>query len=105
MRIALLALGTMLFVGPAHADSFLCPRTGKYVETGDTSAMVLEKCGTPARREKLDTYRCPPERNCRKSQRAERWVYNLGSLSFMRYLLFIEDELAQIETGDYGKDR
>lgn len=105
MRIALLALGTMLFIGTAHADSFLCPGTGKYVEIGDTGAVVLEKCGTPASREKVDLYRCPPERLCRKSQRAERWVYNLGSLYFKRYLLFIEGELAQIETGDYGKDR
>jgi hypothetical protein len=107
LNLMLYGLGAWLLANPrpASAESSICPSTGKYVETGDSSTEVKEKCGAPTSKEPVSAYRCPPQYRCHKSQRAERWSYDFGSVYLVRYLLFLDDQLVQIEYGDYGKNR
>jgi len=83
---------------------------------------VLMKCGEPTyrsikyeKRIKRDLYRnLFPPRDLRESEQyreplfveelvdVEEWVYNLGSLQFVRYLTFENGILVNIELGDYG---
>ena len=80
------------------------------------------KCGEPTyrsikyeKRIKRDLYRnLFPPRDLRESEQyreplfveelvdVEEWVYNLGSLQFVRYLTFENGILVNIELGDYG---
>jgi len=92
------------------------------VSHGDRLFVVLMKCGEPTyrsikyeKRIKRDLYRdLFPPRDLRESERyreplfveelvdVEEWVYNLGSLQFVRYLTFENGILVNIELGDYG---
>jgi hypothetical protein len=89
---------------PALADdSFLCPKTHKWVSVGDTPARVLELCGQPKSREDASFERCTDDgRHCRRTS-AERWVYDFGRTYLVRHLLFIEGTLNRIDLGEYGE--
>ena len=89
---------------------------------GDRKFDVLAKCGEPTfvttryeKRVKRDFYRdLSPPRDPRESEQyreplfaeelveIEEWVYNLGSLQFVRYLTFENGILVNIELGNYG---
>lgn len=92
------------------------------VSHGDRLFDILMKCGEPTyrsikyeKRIKRDFYRnlFPPQ-DLRESEKyreplfvdelveVEEWVYNLGSLQFVRYLTFENGILVNIELGGYG---
>ena len=56
------------------------------VEIGDTKYQVLEKCGEPTMR----------------TDNGNKWVYDLGSTQFVRYITFTDDKVHRIQHGDYG---
>jgi hypothetical protein len=70
--------------GVAHADGFLCPRTGRLVSIGDTAAEVVTKCGTPT------------------MDQGRTWLYDFGRTSFTRILHFKRGVLKCVDLGDYG---
>jgi hypothetical protein len=94
----------------------------RIVSLGDRKFDVLSKCGEPTyssvryeKRFKRDLFRdLFPPRELRESEKyreplfveelveVEEWVYNFGSLQFIRYLTFENGILVDIETGDYG---
>ena len=89
----------------AGSDTLRCGN--RLVSVGDNKAEVLIKCGPPTWKDawterhisNIDT---PGE--LRVSVDRERWVYNLGHHSFLRFLLFKNGRLVKITTGDYGFD-
>ena len=81
----------------ADYDYLFCSRTGSWVEAGDTSAQVLAKCGQPTRREEIRIA------GRRGMTIIPCWIYDYGSGSFVRRLVFQGDRVARIETGNYGQ--
>jgi hypothetical protein len=102
--LALLACyGMLLSASPLlAADSFLCPRTKKWVSIGDGPSKVLEKCGSPKYREDVAREGCTDDGLHCFGKLGERWVYDFGRAYLMRYLLFVEGRLTQSEEGEYG---
>lgn len=96
------------FAGSAEAAESGTLRCGnRLVSMGDNKAEVLIKCGAPAWKdawtEKLiNNVNTPGE--LRVNIDRERWVYNFGHHSFLRFLLFRNGRLVKITTGDYGYD-
>jgi len=106
--------------GETLGNDFRCGN--KLVSIGDRKFEVITKCGEPTYRDvryekrvKRDLYRdLFPPREPRESEQyreplfveemvaVEEWVYNFGSLQFVRYLTFENGILVNIETGDYG---
>lgn len=92
-------------ISTASASTLRCG--DRLVSVGDTKAEVMIKCGAPAWRDNwtneiitgVDTVR-----EQRVSVARERWVYNLGPKSFLRFLLFKNGRLVEITDGDYGYD-
>jgi len=77
------------------------------VSLGDTKAEVIIKCGIPSwkntwRNEIIDNVNAADE--LRMSVDRERWIYNFGPNSFLRFLLFENNRLIDISTGGYGYD-
>ncbi len=92
------------------------------VTRGDRMYVVLMKCGEPTYRSiryeksiKRDFFRDISPNGDRREEEAYRdpflveefveiqeWVYNFGSLQFIRYLTFENGILVHIEIGDYG---
>jgi hypothetical protein len=88
----------------------------RLVSIGDTTAEVLEKCGEPdqveRREEGQDTWisqyfdyeeeRFKAPRLVKGPIQVEIWTYDFGATRLIRYLLFENDELIRIETGEKG---
>jgi len=75
------------------------------VSLGNTKVEVVIKCGMPAwkdawRNEIVNNVNTADE--LRVSVDRERWIYNFGPNSFLRYLLFENGRLIDISTGGYG---
>jgi len=103
LACVLLLLGTAT---PGQTDDgFRCPRTGRLVEVGETSAQVLASCGPPKSREDVTNRECTEQGHCFTVKVGEHWVYDFGRSYFVQHLLFREDRLSQIEGGDYGSAR
>lgn len=94
--------------GAASAPTSDTLRCGnRLVSVGDNKAEVLIKCGSPAWKDawtdqvinNVDTVDA-----LRVSIDRERWVYNFGHNSFLRFLLFENGRLVKIGTGGYGYD-
>jgi len=78
------------------------------VSVGNTKAEVLIKCGAPDWKddwtsEVINNVNTADE--LRVSIDRERWLYNLGPNSFLRFLLFENGRLIKISTGGYGYDK
>ena len=104
----------------AFLDNIRCDKG--IVSHGDRLFDVLMKCGEPSyrsiryeKRVKRDLYRdLFPPRDLRESEQyreplfveelveVEEWVFNFGSLQFLRYLTFENGILVNIELGGYG---
>ncbi|MEJ2650850.1 MAG: DUF2845 domain-containing protein [Gammaproteobacteria bacterium] len=89
----------------AASDTLRCGN--RLVSVGDNKAEVLIKCGSPAWKDAwtdqvIDNVNTANA--LRVSTERERWVYNFGHNSFLRYLLFENGRLVKITTGDYGYD-
>ncbi len=116
------ALMVLAFAAQASAfgNDFRCGNN--IVSTGDRQFEVLSKCGEPSfksvryeKRIRRDLFReLFPPWSIRDSEKyreplfveefveIEEWTYNLGSLTFVRFLTFENGTLVHIETGDYG---
>ena len=92
-------------VSASASDTLRCGK--RLVSVGDNKAEVLIKCGEPAWK---DAWRDQVINNVntvnafRVNIDHERWVYNFGRNSFLRFLLFENGRLIKIATGDYGYD-
>ena len=85
------------------ADGFRCPITDRLIETGDSTAKVMQDCGAPKSRTDVLGAACFSKTGrCPRVKTGERWVYDFGSNYLVLYLLFKNDLLAIIETGMYG---
>ena len=87
------------------ADTLRCGN--RLVSIGDNKAEVLIKCGPPEWKDAwTDVVINNPDtvEALRVNIDRERWIYNLGSHSFLRFLLFENGRLVKIATGDYGFD-
>lgn len=89
----------------AFADGFLCPKSGRWISIGDSSAVVLKRCGPPTSREDVVNPGCTDDGTYCFGKLGERWVYDFDSSYLVRYLLFINGRLTQIEAGEYGELR
>jgi hypothetical protein len=85
-------------------ESLLCPKTHKWISIGDRAGRVLKRCGEPKVREDVTREGCTDDGNYCFGKVGERWIYDFGSTYFVRYLLFIDGRLTQIESGDYSKE-
>lgn len=105
INLLLFMVATLAIQVDAHSATIRCGN--KLVTTGDTKAEVIIKCGAPAWKDNwsdlvinnanaVDEFRVSVDR--------ERWVYNFGPNSFLRFLLFENGRLIDISTGDYGFD-
>jgi len=88
------------------ADTLRCGN--RLAAVGDTKAEVTIKCGSPAwmddwTDEIINNVNTAAE--LRVSVARERWVYNFGPNSFLRFLLFENGKLVDIATGGYGYDQ
>jgi Protein of unknown function (DUF2845) len=105
----------LIWSGKALADrSFRC--NGKIISVGSYKDQVLKICGEPDNVErwevgpnsaiaefydyKEERYKLP--KLVLGPLHMERWTYDLGSNQFIRYLLFRNGELINIETGEKG---
>jgi len=89
----------------APSDTLRCGN--RLVSVGDNKAEVLIKCGSPAWKDDwTDQIITNPNSvdASRLSIDRERWVYNFGHNSFLRFLLFENGRLVNIATGGYGYD-
>jgi len=94
-----LIIGILFFVfsaGAANATGFRCPRTGSYVEEGQSTAEVESACGPPATKE---------HQKGAKGRVTDRWTYDFGPGYFVQMLLFLNERLVMIEDGGYGQSR
>jgi hypothetical protein len=85
------------------SDTLRCGN--RLVSIGNTKAEVLIKCGSPQWKDAwTDTVINNPDTvgAVRVNIDRERWIYDLGRHSFMRFLLFENGRLVKITTGDYG---
>jgi len=96
--IAVLALLAGIGVWPADlaADSFRCGRN--VVRTGDSTSLLLEKCGEPRFRDR--SYESVRLDGARKSLKVERWHYKQGSRRLARAVLIYRGRIVGIETGE-----
>ena len=125
-RLTKIALSLMIFLSMTGMQAYAvlgnlrCDKG--IVSQGDRVFDVLMKCGEPTyrsikyeKRTKRDLYRdLFPPRDLRESEKyreplfveelveVEEWVYNFGSLQFVRYLTFENGILVNIELGGYG---
>jgi hypothetical protein len=105
------ALGSMLGfwlygTGSAHAvgDSFHCPTNMRLVQKGDSTKIVVEKCGNPKSREDMISHECDDDTGyCYDLKVGERWTYDFGKTQLTKVLFFRGDRLSVIEAGFYGE--
>jgi hypothetical protein len=120
MRISLMALLVAIgLAGPVAAwadDGFRCG-SGKLVSLGDRSYEVKTRCGAPddistrveRRRVQVRVGRwingnlvnVIEEREVEIP--IEEWTYDLGSTSFIRYVVFESGAVVGVTTGGYGR--
>ena len=97
LPLTALIVGCLGVASPARAESFRCPKSGKFVEVGDTMAEVEEKCGAPKSKEDAVGTRCK-----KSGCYTVLWVYDFGRTFLTRHLSFRRNYLVQIEEGKYG---
>jgi len=97
----LLAGCLMGWASLARAEEFRCPKSGKFVEVGDTMTEVEEKCGAPRSKEELVGTICKKS-GCYTGKTGVLWIYDFGRTFLTRQLLFRKIYLVQIEEGKYG---
>ncbi len=88
-RILILAVLITFMPGPASAESFKCGN--KFVEIGDSKAIVLLRCGEPFFAEVISGD---------EERKVEQWSYKKpGYRSFLRILTFSNGRLVDIKVG------
>lgn len=92
-------------VSAVASDNLRCGN--RLVSLGDNKAEVLIKCGAPAWKDAWSDQEIDNVNTVnalRISVERERWVYNFGHNTFLRFLVFENGRLAKITTGGYGYD-
>jgi hypothetical protein len=91
----------VVLAAPAAYGGVMCGRS--VVLPGATQAEVLEKCGSPSRRQPVGG-KAVGARSAKKNggNGRETWVYDLGSRQLVRYLTFEHGRLRSIDFGGYG---
>src|SRR3569833_1815172 len=96
-----------LLPGGAAASSESMPRGPRPAPPGAHKAEVIIKCGAPERQDdwadELIEHRGVLGERFVNTER-ERWIYNFGANSFLRFLLFENGRLVEIATGERGYD-
>ena len=115
ITLGLLFLLTLMLHTEVFADrNFRCK--GKIISVGEHKSDVLRKCGEPDQVDKWEenqgevishTLDYEKERHrvtklVKGPVQMERWTYNFGAQTFIRFLTFQKSELIKIETGDKG---
>jgi hypothetical protein len=106
-KIALLscffALLLAVFCITVYADSVSC--TGGIISTGDRSADVYAKCGSPDFRDSHQeevVQRIDADTKKKVYITVEEWTYNFGPNQLIRILVLKNGEVVEIRTGNYG---
>lgn len=94
--ITIFAGATLLFSTQAAAEGLRC--NNNIVNTGDSKAAVLQKCGEPILKDSFckSTTVANDVNECEK---IETWTYNPGSGKFMTTLKFAQGTIIGIEYG------
>jgi len=96
-----------LLHGGAAASSESMKCGNRLVSIGDNKAEVFIKCGAPVWQDdwadELIEHRGDLGERFVTTER-ERWIYNFGANSFLRFLLFENGRLVEIATGERGYD-
>ena len=93
--ILLVPATLIMLSAPVSADSFRCGR--KVIRTGDSSADVMQKCGSPQSRDSASE-----EVWLNRTQqkiRVERWHYKQGTSKLGRVVLVYRGEVVGVRTG------
>lgn len=90
----LILLGALPF--ELQADSFRCGR--KVVRTGDSSSLLLKKCGEPLSRDRA--YEQVKLKEGRKNIKVERWYYKKSARSLSRAVLIYRGNIVGIQVGE-----
>ena len=104
MRINLVAFSLLAFLSvpvAAFADGGFRCSSGRLVSVDDRMPEVLERCGDPdfigtrvAQRQIGDEY---------VEVFLDEWTYDLGPSCFVRFVIFENGQVIDVETGDWGK--
>ena len=98
----LLAAAIVALRATTACGVMMCDRS--VVEPGATQAEVLDKCGSPSRRQSLGGKGSGARSSGKRSAGGrEVWVYDLGSRQLVRYLTFEQGRLRAIDFGGYGR--
>src|SRR3569833_478430 len=96
-----------LLPGGAAASSESMKCGNRLVSIGDNKAEVFIKCGAPVWQDdwadELIEHRGDLGERFVTTER-ERWIYNFGANSFLRFLLFENGRLVESATGERGYD-
>lgn len=100
--VLLVAAASDITASDITASDFRCG--SRIITIGDYKYDVLSKCGEPSHVEvwqEVNIFGLQP-RFVEEQVIVERWEYNLGPTSFIRYLRFENDRLIRITQGGYG---
>lgn len=86
---------SLLLMGGIAEASMRCQKG--VIDEGDTSAVVIRKCGPPADRQVIDPIVGSNGRVPYKSLPVERWVYG-PSAGMVYYLRFLDGRLVEIRS-------
>lgn len=88
-------LVAILTASQLHADSMRCGQ--RVIRTGDSPALLLERCGEPLHRGKA--YAEVKTKDGPREVRVDQWHYKKNERSLERIVLLYRGEIVSIHTG------
>ncbi|MFL9591404.1 DUF2845 domain-containing protein [Aeromonas schubertii] len=101
MRECLLVFWLLGMVPAALADTVRCKDT--LITEGDSTALLLIKCGEPLLKEDLTRFEENGFGAKITVKYGERWTYNFGKQRFMQMVTVVNGEVVEIENGPPGE--
>nr|WP_042040685.1 MULTISPECIES: DUF2845 domain-containing protein [Aeromonas] len=101
MRYPLSLLLLCVLALPVTAGTLRCKRD--LLTEGDSTAILLVRCGQPMLREDLTRYEENGFGARMTVKYAERWTYNFGSNQFMQFVTVENGVITEIEDGPRGQ--
>ncbi|ENY73558.1 DUF2845 domain-containing protein [Aeromonas diversa] len=101
MREALLGILLLGSVPLALADTVRCKDT--LITEGDSTALLLIKCGEPLLKEELTRFEENGFGARITVKYGERWTYNFGKQRFMQMVTVVNGTVTEIENGPPGE--
>ncbi|MFR9717834.1 DUF2845 domain-containing protein [Aeromonas diversa] len=101
MREALLGILLLGSVPFALADTVRCKDT--LITEGDSTALLLIKCGEPLLKEELTRFEENGFGARITVKYGERWTYNFGKQRFMQMVTVVNGTVTEIENGPPGE--